>query len=163
MSHYFLSYWIKLLVVIIIWPNLSCSRILVNLYWNDDIDNVFGTLKSTPWPQQCVGLYSINILYLQSTNSMNNLNRLRRTVNSKQCLTVPQLAGRQTFPAEVRFQSRDRLRGIYGGQGGHWSRISSKHFGFPLPATNPPKADTFLSSVADTEDPLELASDTKWK
>jgi hypothetical protein len=92
---------------------------------------------------------------------MHNLSRLRRTVNSKQCLTVRQLADRQTFPAEVRFQSHDGLGGIYGRLRGHWSRLSYKRFGFPLPATNSPKADTFLSSVADTEDPLELASDTK--
>ena len=45
------------------------------------------------------------------------MNSLRRTVKSNQCLTVPQLAGRHTFPAEVRFQSHDRLCGIYGRQG----------------------------------------------
>jgi len=116
--NFFLFCWNKLLVIIIIWPNLSCLGISVNMCWNNDTDYVFGTLKSTPWPQPCVGLYSINILYLQSTNSMNNLNWLRRTVSSKQCLTVPQLAGRHAFPAEVHFQSHDRLREIYGRQGG---------------------------------------------
>jgi hypothetical protein len=76
------SYWIKLLVIIIRWSNLSCSRIFWKLYWNVDIDCVFGTLKSIPWPQPCVGLHSINILYPQSTDPMNNLNSLRRTVHS---------------------------------------------------------------------------------
>lgn len=93
-------------------------------------------LKSTPWPQPRVGLYSIHILYLQSTNSMNNLNTLRRTVNSKQCLSVPQLAGRQTFPAEVRFQSHDRLRGIYGRQGGTGALFPPSVLVFPCQLPN---------------------------
>jgi hypothetical protein len=159
MSHVFLLLWIKLLVIIIIRPNLSCSGIFWKFYWNNDIDYVFGTLKPTPWPQTCVGLYSINILYLQSTNSMKNMKRLRRTVNSKQYLTVPQLAGRQTLGAEVRFQSHDRLPGIYGRQGGIGAVFPPSVLVFPcqLPTH---QRHTLSSSVADTEDPAELASDT---